>query len=199
VVFGMARGLAADLAKVADVVESDGRLPQRLVFGIHGLGLRKVQHRPQQHGRVAVGQHEAVAIGPDRVLGVEVHHSIPDGVNQRRQRHRRAGMSRLGLLDGVHRKRANGVDAQLIDLNIGRSRRGLCGAHALLLIIVQRSALSAQRASCRAICQHDRLFAADPPGGNGLIAVEQTLQHLYFFGAGNNPKHAARAIERRIR
>ena len=65
---------------------------------------------------MAVGEHEPVAVGPDGVLGIESHDAIPDRVDQRRERHGRAGMSGLGLLDRVHRKSADGIDAELIDL-----------------------------------------------------------------------------------
>ena len=65
---------------------------------------------------MAVGQHEAIAIGPDRILRIEAHDPVPDRVDQRRQRHRRAGMARLGLLDGVDGQRADRVDRQLIEL-----------------------------------------------------------------------------------
>jgi hypothetical protein len=65
---------------------------------------------------VAVGQHEAVAIGPDRVLRIEAQDLVPDRVDQRRQRHRRAGMTGLRLLDGLDRERADRIDRELIEL-----------------------------------------------------------------------------------
>ena len=67
---------------------------------------------------MAVGEHEAIAVGPDRIVRIEAHDAIPEGVDEGRQRHRRAGMSRLGLLDRINRQRANGVDAQLIDWSL---------------------------------------------------------------------------------
>ena len=121
VIFRMARRLAVELAEMADVVERDRRLAQALVVGIHGLGARQEEHGPQQHRGMAVGQHEAVAAGPDRVLRVEVQDPVPQRVDQRRQRHRRAGMARLRLLDRIDGQRADGVDGELVELFLGHA------------------------------------------------------------------------------
>ena len=64
---------------------------------------------------MAVREDEAITIGPDRILRIEAQYAIPDRVDQRRESHRRAGVSGFGLLHRVDRKRANGVDAQLIE------------------------------------------------------------------------------------
>ena len=47
---------------------------------------------------VTVREHESIAVGPDRVLRIEAHGAVPDRVDQRRERHRRAGVSGLGRL-----------------------------------------------------------------------------------------------------
>jgi hypothetical protein len=120
----MSRRLAADLPEVADVVERHRRLAQRLIFGVDRLHLGQMQHRPQQHRGMAIGQHETVAIGPDRILRVEVHDPVPDRIDQRRQRHRRAGMSGLRLLHGIDRQRADRVDRQLIEFVVGHATFG---------------------------------------------------------------------------
>ena len=122
-VFRMPRRLAVELAKVADVVERDRRLAQPLVIGVHRLRLRQMQHRPEQHRGMAVGEHEPIAVGPDRILRVEVHDAVPDRVDQRRQRHRRAGMPGFRLLDGVDRERADGVDRQEVEVLVGHALR----------------------------------------------------------------------------
>src|SRR5262245_32166577 len=57
--------------------------PSRSLGGIDGLGPRQVKNRPEQHGCVPVRQHEAIAIGPDRILRIEAHHAVPDGVDER--------------------------------------------------------------------------------------------------------------------
>src|SRR5437879_4503656 len=74
---------------------------------------------PEKHRGVTVREHKPIAVGPDRVLWVEAHNAVPDGVDQRGERHRRAGVSRFGLLDRVNRKRANGIDTQLIEFGLG--------------------------------------------------------------------------------
>src|SRR5947207_6292707 len=68
---------------------------------------------------MAVRQHETVGLAPSSILRIEPHHAIPDGVDQRRQRHWRAGMPGLGLLYRIHRERADGVDGQLIQIRAG--------------------------------------------------------------------------------
>ena len=119
VVLRVPRRLAVEMAEAADVVEGDRWPPQPFVVRVHRLGPGEVEHGPKQHGGVPVGEHEAVAVGPDWVLGIEAQDAIPDRINQRRQRHRRAGVSGVGLLHRVDRQRADGVDRQLIQLLVG--------------------------------------------------------------------------------
>ena len=121
VIFRMPRRLAVELAEMADVVERDRRLAQPLVLRIHRAGARQMQDGPQQHRGMAVRQDEAVAIGPDRVLRIEAHDPVPERVDQRGQRHRRAGMARLRLLDGIDGKGADRIDRQLIELLLGHA------------------------------------------------------------------------------
>ena len=127
VIFRMSRRLAPELAEVADVVERDRRLAQAFILGVDRLGAREKQDRPQQHRGMAVRQDEAVAIRPDRILRIEAHDPVPQGVDQRRQGHRRSGMARLRLLDRVDGQRADRVDRQLIELLLG---------HALPFVII---------------------------------------------------------------
>src|SRR4029453_12766945 len=119
-VLGMSGCSALELAKVADVFGGDRRITQSLVIGIHRLRASEMKHGPEQHRGVAVREHETVPVGPDRVLGIEAHDTIPDRVNQRRERHGRAGVPGLSLLDCINRKRANGIDCQLNNLLIVR-------------------------------------------------------------------------------
>ena len=92
-IFRMPRRFAAELAEMANVVERDRRLAEPLVLRVHRARAGQIQHRPQQHRGVAVRQDEAIAIRPDRVLRIEAHDLVPDHVDQRRERHRRAGMA----------------------------------------------------------------------------------------------------------
>lgn len=70
----------------------------------------------QQHRGMAVRQNEAVAIWPDRILRVEAHDPVPERIDQRSQRHRRAGMARIRLLDRVDGECADRVDRQPIEV-----------------------------------------------------------------------------------
>ena len=91
-VLGVPGALGVELAEVLDVVEADGGLTDHLVVGINGLDPGQEQHRIEQHRCVARREHEAVAVGPDRVGGIEAQVALPERVGQRRQRHRRPGM-----------------------------------------------------------------------------------------------------------
>ncbi len=101
-VLRMAGGRRAELAEVLEVVERDPVPGQ-------------VQDRVQEHRRVPGGEHEAVARGPVGVLGGVAHDPRVEQVGHGRERHRRARMTRVGLLDRVHRQRADGVDAQFVE------------------------------------------------------------------------------------
>src|SRR5215475_13080729 len=101
---------------------------------------------------MAVREYEAIAIGPDRILRVEAQDAIPDRIDQRRERHRRAGVSGFGLLDSVDRERADGVDAQLIKFRVCQSVHSSCHAHGRLLSLlafVSSDATLARRRRCR--------------------------------------------------
>src|ERR1043166_4145412 len=119
-IFRVPRGFAVELAEMTNVIKRNRWMTEAFVFSVDRLGAGKMEHGPEQHRGVAVREHEAVAVGPDRVLGIEAHDAIPDRVNQRRERHRRAGMPGLGLLHCVHRERANGVYRQLNNFLIVR-------------------------------------------------------------------------------
>ena len=93
---------------------------RRAESAVDRLGAGKMQHRVKHHGGVAVGQHEAVAIWPDRIVGIEAKEALPQREDHRRKRHRRAGVTGIGLLHGIHRQGADGVDAKLIERALGR-------------------------------------------------------------------------------
>ena len=112
-VLRMARGLAVELTKSANILERNGGLTELLIVSIDCLNFGEVQDRPEQHRSVAVGKNEAIPVGPDRVLWIEIHRPVPDRVDQRRERHWRARMAGLGGLDRVNRERADCVDGEL--------------------------------------------------------------------------------------
>jgi hypothetical protein len=76
----------------------------------------QVKQRVLQHARVPRAEHEAVAIGPVRVVRVRLEEALEQRVAERRERHRRAGVTRVGLLHGVHRQPTDRVNRQLADL-----------------------------------------------------------------------------------
>ncbi len=65
---------------------------------------------------MARGEHEAVAVGPDRVGGVEAQEPLPERVGDRGERHRRSRMARVRLLDRVDGEGADRVHAEGVDL-----------------------------------------------------------------------------------
>ena len=63
---------------------------------------------------------EAVAVGPVRVRRVVPHRARVEHVGERGEAHRRPGVTRVRLLHGVDRERADRVDAQLVErLRVG--------------------------------------------------------------------------------
>jgi hypothetical protein len=99
-----------ELAEVADVIERNRGMAQRLVVGIHRLRPREMEHGPEQHRGVTVGEHEPIAVRPDRVLRIKAHDAVPDRVDQWRKRHGRAWVSGLRLLHRIYRESANRID-----------------------------------------------------------------------------------------
>ena len=192
VVLGMPGRLAVELAEPADVVERHRRLAEPLVVRVHRLRLREMQHRPEQHRGVAVRQHEPVAVGPDRVLRIEVHDAVPDRVDQRRERHRRAGVAGLGRLHRVDREGADRVDGKLVhrvvaSMAVSSSCRVLRGS-----IAGHCSPTAARSASTSAS------LLAHPPGGNRSSPCAQAAQHRDLLRAGHQPENAPRTVEDRI-
>ena len=129
-VFRMAGRDAVELAEILDVVEAHRRtIGDALPVDAPHLG--QVQQRIEQHRGVAGRQHEAVAVGPQRIGRVVAQKLLPQRIGDRRDPHRRAGMAGLRLLHGVDGQRADGVDAQPVDvlMRIGRgtgARMGGC-------------------------------------------------------------------------
>ncbi len=109
-ILGVPGGFAVELAEVTNVIERNRWMTEAFVFSVDRLCAGEMEHGPEQHRGVAVREHEPIAVGPDWVLRIEAHDAIPDRVDQRRERHRCAGVPGLGLLDRIDRKRANCVD-----------------------------------------------------------------------------------------
>ena len=100
-VLGMAGGEGAELAELLQVLNGQAKA-------------KKMQQGVQQHGAVAGGQHEAVAVVPLGGFGVEIHLLAPHGVGHGGGAHGHARMAGLRLLDSLGREHANGVDDEFI-------------------------------------------------------------------------------------
>ncbi len=134
VVFRMTRTLAVELAKALQIIERDRRCPEPLVLFVYGCDAGHVQHRIEQGRGVAGGQHETVAVRPDRILGIETQEFLPQRVDHRRHRHRRSRVPGFGLLNRVDAQGADGVDTDFVDRTARRhhvfplkSNRAHCG------------------------------------------------------------------------
>ena len=114
VVFGVARRGAAELTEIADLVQGD-----LLVAG-------QVEQGIEQHGAVAGGQNEAVAVRPIGAGRIELQEAPEQNGRRVRHAHRHARMPRLGLLDGVGGQEPDGIGEVAVAglVVVARLRRG---------------------------------------------------------------------------
>ena len=91
-------------------------LPERPQVVHLQAAAREVQERVLEDGRVAVREHEPVAVGPGRVRGVVPHDAAEQDVTERRQRHGRALVAGLRRQRRVHGQPADDVDGLLVEL-----------------------------------------------------------------------------------
>ena len=115
----MTRRLAVELPKMLNVIHRNRRLigyDVSIAIDISNSG--QMQRRVQQHGSVPVRKHKSVAVGPQRIRRVVAQILLPQFIHHRRQPHRRPRMSGIGLLHGVNRQRTNGIDAELIHIQL---------------------------------------------------------------------------------
>jgi len=99
-VFGVSWGLALPLAELLQIVEGE------IVSG-------EIQRAVDQHRRMAARQNKTVAIEPVWIGRIVAQVLGPQDVREGRQRHWRARMSRVRLLNRVHRQNSDGVDAEM--------------------------------------------------------------------------------------
>ena len=111
-VLRVARGDRAPLAEALEVVEGDRVAGQ-------------VEHRVQQHARVAGGQDEAVPVRPGGVRGRVAEVLRPQGEGHRGHAHGRARVPGVGLLHAVDGQGADGVDGKPLELVRGQGHRCL--------------------------------------------------------------------------
>ena len=136
-VLRVSRCAAPPLAELLDLVERE-------------IVAREIKDAVEQHAGMARRQDKAIAVQPFGIRGIVSQMALPQHVRERRQRHCRAGMPRIGLLYGVHRERTDGVDAELIELHasdgggLGHSNPDLAACHNL----VRRSKPSTSSSTC---------------------------------------------------
>ncbi len=117
-VLGVPRRPALQLPEALDVLQLHRQLAQRLVLRVHRLDAAQVEQRIEQHRRVAGRQNEAVAVGPDRIVGIEAQKALPETVGHGGERHRCAGVAGVRGLHRVHRQRTNRVYRELIEISL---------------------------------------------------------------------------------
>ncbi len=104
-IFGMARGFRAELAELLQILDVDAGIAD------------EIAERVEQHRAVSGGEHEAVAVRPMGIGGVEFQKASEQHAGHIGHAHRHAGVAGLGLFDRVHRQRANGVGVLLAVLH----------------------------------------------------------------------------------
>jgi len=120
-ILGMPGTRAAQLAKIANVVQRNRRFVQDSAV-LDLLDARQVQHRIQQHRGVPAGQDKPIPGRPPRMLWIITQMPVPDRVGHRSQRHGRSRMTAVRLLDSVHRQSSNRIDCQLLDVILHNCR-----------------------------------------------------------------------------
>ena len=88
--------------------------PQRLDVGQLETEAAQVELDVQGQAGMPAGQHEPVAPEPVHVAGVVAHLALEQGVGQRRQAHRRSGVTVADLLHRIRRQHPNRVDRERI-------------------------------------------------------------------------------------
>ncbi len=81
---------------------------------------REMQQGVNEHRGMAAGKNEPVPVRPLRVVRVVSQELRPQHIGSRSLGHGRAGVPAVGLLDGVHGKAADGVDAEFVELGGGK-------------------------------------------------------------------------------
>jgi hypothetical protein len=105
-VLGMARCAAVQLTEASQLVE------RQVVTG-------QVQQRVEEHRAVPGREHEAIATRPVRIGRIETHEPRPQDVAHVGHAERQTRVSRVRLIDGVHREEADRVDRELIERGVG--------------------------------------------------------------------------------
>ena len=97
-VLGVARRLTAPLPEILDVVEGQA------VSG-------QMEEAVEEHAAVACREYEAVTVRPAGLSRMVLQEAVPQDVSHGGGSHGKSRVSRVRLLDGVHRKASYGVHA----------------------------------------------------------------------------------------
>ena len=157
-VLRVARGVGAPLAELGELLDG------QTIAG-------EVEDAVEQGGRVAVREHEAVAIGPERVRGVVLHQLVVEQVGDGSAAERGAGVAGFGGLDGVDGEKAEGVDGKLFEF--GGWYRSLCS---LPLVLPGLSFFGSDLDSCL-VWPGDRVFTVGVQTGESH-AVQRHVHAL---------------------
>ena len=102
-VFGMPRRLAAPLPKVFQIIEA------QVITG-------QMKQTIQQHRGMTARKDKPIPIDPLGIGRIVLQVLRPEDIGRRGESHRSTGMPGIGLLDRVHGKRSNGVDAHGVEI-----------------------------------------------------------------------------------
>ena len=101
-IFRMARRARAELAEALELLD------------VHARNAGEIEKRIEQHGAMTGGQHEAVAVRPFRMHGVEFQEACEQHRGHVGHAHGHAGMAGIGLLHRIHGERPDGVRHVLV-------------------------------------------------------------------------------------
>ena len=97
------------------------RIPLTKIFDFlqRQIITRQMQQGIQQHRAMSTGQNKTVTVKPFWIRGIVFEKTRPQHIRHRRRAERQTGMSAVGFLNRIHRKRADGVDGQLVEFRGG--------------------------------------------------------------------------------
>src|SRR5215469_17729615 len=128
---------AIQLPERLDGIERHRQLAESFVVLADGSDFGQVEQGIKQHGRMANGQHEAIAVRPHGILRIEAKELLPESIGYRRHRHGSSWMSRICCLHSIHGQRADGVDTGQVHVLLHRSKgERRCYTHEISFRIV---------------------------------------------------------------
>ena len=114
-IFRVAGGLGMELAEILDLLDG------------HVFVTEQVERRVKQHRAVAGREHEAVAVSPFAVSGIELHDLGEEYRGDIGAAHGQARMAGVGFFDRVHRERADRIGQIVLLGCIGHQKGAFFG------------------------------------------------------------------------